>query len=589
MLEIVSNRGSFSLAPEYKADFEQSFSLADFEESRDLKSQSFTIPKNPENVALVEEFAPLDAPRQSNFSLEVELLLFGEVWSYGQLYFLDEDEDFYEVSFTGELSRLLNAIEDLNVREIDYLDPVITDMYFHAETILANPGNYDYVFAPVDLPSLEGDFWWPAQCNSVVFNANGSFNRYVEFWRHFDYEDFDPDRVKVANAGGPDLMYSVGEAFKFDGLFYQVTSNMFTGDTPNGNPGKVSQLTLGNVKRYNPMVPFFYVLKIFDRISSALGVKFSGSILQDSEIERLVFFNTVCLNSMEDNAPGTVLTGTAVRYANHLPDQTVRSLLIDFCTWFNLKMEYRVIDNTLTFTQREAVLNTPIHTELKKRVLKLETIYREKRTYNLAYSYRQEDVNLASAGWQETLNGVDGEKGSIDIVADYSTLPMRYGYNEVDPDWKEFPADSPIDESYYADYWRPVSSLGLNAEVPKQWLFFRGFHEYEYPPAGASNVPEIPLVSSNLDYVNSNGVDSYTCYWQGTGGLYAVWWSKYLYALSLGKVLRAFVLFNGGSWNVASLKERQLLFEYVCIIEKLKLSAGRNTHEIVAELEVLKL
>lgn len=583
MLEIVSSKGRFSLPPNYKAEFEHSFNLHDFEASRDLKSRSFKIPKNKEVLLIVEAFTPVDSTRDSAFSVDVELLLFGNVWSYGQLYFIDEGADFFEVGFTGELSKLLTEIEDKELQDFEWPDPNPTDIYSHAKTILANPNNYDYVFAPVDLPSLEGDFWWPAQINSVVFNADGTLDRYVEFWRHFDFEEFSDSKT-----------YAFGEIMLFDGEYYRVTeaAGTNTGDSPTSAASKwvkVTSVTEANLKRYNPMVPFFYVFKIMELLSEKLQVKFSGDIFSDEELSRLVFFNTVCLNQMTENVPGTVTSSTFIRYAKHLPQMTVRKLLIEFCKWFNQRMDYFPIDNTLRFTLRDKALDSPIQDDLRYKVLRVETIFNEKRTYNLRYAYLQEDVNLASSGWQETLNGVDGETGSTDLVAEFSTLPMRYGYNEVDADWREFPGDTRMKDNYFADYWRPVSSLGLNADVPKQWLFFRGFHEYEYPPAGATTVPEIPLVSSNLDYVNLSGKDGYTAYWQGTGGLYATWWKRYLYALSLGRVLRVYALISGSSWNVQQLMDRQALWEYVCLIEKVELRTGADDHEVVAELQVLKL
>jgi len=572
MLEIVSSKGALELSPSEEIAWEEIFHVIN--QNADLKSWRFNLPKSPGNYQLLASFINIDTRRISEVSLEVEVLLFGQEWSRGPLLFLDENESAWEVSFAGKMGYLLQKLSNLKLRDITYPDANPVDAYDHALSANNNL-NSDYVFAPVDLPSLQGDVWWPAQINSVVVTDNGDLDRFVEFWRHFEASDWSESTE-----------YSELDAVRFNKNYYDALTGTLAKESPDTHPAKWQQIFLGPIKRYNPMVPFLKVFKILGHIASAKGFSLSGSIMENEELQQLIFFNTVCLNTIEENVPGTVLPNTPIEYARHIPDMEIVDLLRQVALLFNQRLDYSNNDNTLRFIPRSESLKAPIHHNLRDKVLRIEVIHRMKRTFNLQYNYKRSDLELASSSWTGTLEGIDAETGSETLSATFSTLPMRYGFNEVDPAWKEYPADSRMDANYPGLWWRPVSSLGLNGDVPQQFLLWRKFHYYL---AGSwDNDPELPQVSSDLSFNNFEGY-SQTLLWKGTGGLYELWWKEYLYTLSLAKVLRIFFLLDGQSWNRSQLLERQSLREWICLLETVKLSIKDGNRAVIGEAQVLKL
>tara|TARA_R110002096_G_scaffold129211_1_gene277880 strand:+ start:663 stop:2381 length:1719 start_codon:yes stop_codon:yes gene_type:complete len=572
MLEIVSNKGALELSPNESIDWEEVFHL--ISDNADLKSWRFNLPKTAHNTLIISSFIDLDARRLEEVSIAVEVILFGQEWSRGPLLFIDESDTSWEVSFAGKMGYLLEKISNLKLHDFSYPIPNPVDIYTHAVSA-NNDANSDYIFAPVDLPGLQGDVWWPAQINSVVVDSNGDFDRFVEFWRHFEADDWSRDTE-----------YVTFDVVRFNKNYYQALSGTATGESPTTHPAKWDQLFLGPILKYNAMVPFIKVFKILNTIATAQGFSLSGSLIENEELQELVFFNTVPLNSLVNNELGTVITNTQIIYQRHIPNIEVTTLLREIALLFNQRIDYSDVDNTLRFVPRSDSLNSPINNNLRNKVVKIETIHREKRTYNLGYSFNQSDVELATSTWDGSLEGIEAEKGSSDISSSFSTLPMRYGFNEVDPNWKEYPTDSPMDQSYPALWWRPVSSMAINADVPLQFLLWRGNHVYTTGPW--VNDPELPQVSSDLNF-NSLGSYSQTLLWRGTGGLYETYYKEYLYTLSLAKVLRLYFILDGQSWNRNELLQRQSFRDWVCLLELVKITLKRDSQRVIAEAQVIKL
>jgi hypothetical protein len=572
MLEIVSSKGALELAPNEEIAWEEIFHVIN--QNADLKSWRFNLPKSAKNKAQLASFIDIDAKRRAEISLEIEVLLFGQEWSRGPLFFLDENESAWEVSFAGKMGYLLLKLSDLSLQKFTYPDANPVDIYDHALTVNSQV-NSDYVFAPLDLPSLQGEVWWPAQINSVVVNDNGDLDRFVEFWRHFEEDDWSDT-----------TQYNELDRVRFNKFYYEALTGTLARESPDTHPAKWQQITQGPIKRYNPMVPFLKVFKILQHIATEKGFSLSGELMENAEIQQLVFFNTVCLNTMEENVPGTVLPNTIIEYKRHIPDIEVVALLREIALLFNQRIDYSNNDNTLRFIPRSASLKSPIGHSLRDKVIRMEVIHREKRTYHLKYGYLQSDAELASSTWTGSLEGIESELGSETLNSSFSTLAMRYGFNEVDPAWREYPGDSRMDANYPGFWWRPASSLTLNADVPQQFLLWRKFHYYL---AGSwDNDPELPQVSSDLSFSNFEGYNQ-TLLWKGSGGLYEVHWEEFLYTLSLAKVLRVFFLLDGQSWNRSQLLGRQSLREWICLLETVKLNIKQDDQSIIAEAQVLKM
>ena len=571
MLEIVSSKGNLELDPNEKIAWEEIFHVVN--QSADLKSWRFNLPKSAKNRLKLASFIDLDSRRRPEVSLDVQVLLFGQEWSRGPLLFLDENEGAWEVSFAGEMGYLLQKLDNLTLHQFNYPDPVVVDVYDHAMNVNDQP-NSDYVFAPVDLPGLQGDVWWPAQINSVVVDANGNLDRFPEFWRHFEADDWSETTE-----------YSQYDLVRFNKNYFEALTGTLAKESPASHPAKWQQMFLGPIKRYNPMVPFIKVFKVLEHIAASKDFSLSGELMENEELQQMVFFNTVCLNTMDENVPGTIITNTRIEYKRHIPEIEVAELLREVALWFNQRLEFSNNDNTLRFIPRADSLKSPVSNKLRDQVIRMEVIHREKRTFHLRYDYNQSDAEQASPTWNGSLEGIDSEQGSETLTSSFSTLAMRFGFNEVDPNWREYPSDNPMDINYPGLWWRPVSSMSLNAAVPKQFLLWRRFHYYLGGPW--VNDPELPQVSSDLSFNNTEGFHQ-TLLWKGAGGLYETYWKEFLYTLSLAKVLRVYFLLDGQSWNRSHLLNRQSLRDWVCLLETVKLDIKDQHSAVIAEAIVVK-
>jgi|GEM_PF-2830673 len=574
MLRIVSSKGELFPSEQQSLDWKELFHV--LTSNSDLKSWTFSLPKHARNLAVLRDFILLDSPRLKDVSIDVSIELFGREWSRGPLWFIDENPEEYRVSFAGRLGAFVKQIEGKNIRDFSYSDPVISDMYDHAATILNAPGNYDYVFAPVELPSIGAKVWHPAQLNSVLVDQNGDFDRYADTFTVFDAEPYDST-----------LYYYPGDNVSFNGNFYSATRFVEPNEGPVSTPGKWEFIILQNNIWYVPVVPFFYVLNILETVFDQLGINLKGEIFSNGEIRKLLFFNVTTLNDEDDEGLITVAANTQIIYANHIPDVTVKDLVRELATWFNQRLDFSVNDNSLTMVHRTEVFTNSISSALENRLIRIEVQHKEKRTYNLSSEYNPEDFKTLVLGWNGSLEGVDGEEGSEDISSSFGSLPMVYGFREVNPSWVQYAGDPPLSDKYPGYMWRPASPLNLNDDVPKQFLFWRGLHIYTGGTWG--NDPELPQVSSDFNFNIPGSSFQYTTLWKGAGGLYQKWWKPYLDPLSLAKVVKLYIIMNQASFDRESLLKRQFIDNRVYLLEEGKYTVKSGEHEAVAEIVALKL
>lgn len=154
MLEIKSSKGSFELKPGTKVPFVQDFNLHEFETVKDVKTWNWSLPKTPHNIELLGWFGFANSPKQDDF-IQVDVYVFGQLWRSGPLYLLDDDEDNYDVSFAGEMGALLNLIFGKSLRDFNYPDIPVIDMYQYAKFTVNDPiGDHPLVFAPLICPLL---------------------------------------------------------------------------------------------------------------------------------------------------------------------------------------------------------------------------------------------------------------------------------------------------------------------------------------------------------------------------------------------------------------------------------------------------
>lgn len=575
MLEIESEKGFLELDESVVVDFESSYNLYDLRVADETFSWRFKLMKSPKNWQTLN-WMWLPESSLVNQSINVRILIFGQVWKTGPLYFLQEDDDNWDVSFTGESGGILQKMSGKSLKDISWPQTSVVDIYSHAEDTVDDPiGTHDYVFAPVDLPQLGQVEWYPAQINSVVVDSNGDFDQYPQYWRTFEVDEYSPTRVAVPNTT---IGYLSGEYVRFAGKYYIANQNVTIGSSndPSNNPSVWDETTLGNVFQYNPMVPFFYVVNLLELIADDLGFELKGNVLQDEEIRRLVLFNTQCLNGFVGDQLNIVPANVEIDYSRHLPDMGVIDLIKEFALFFNLQVSIEDNGNTLVFNKRNNFLLRSPQTILRHQTLKMYQQFRETRGYNLSQDYLDDDLVLAHDTWTGTLEGLIFSGNNTDVRLKFSTLPMTTGFGTVDLSNEWFPGDM----------WRPISSLELNDTVPRQFLFFRGKHRYENGPVSWSNDPEIPIVTSDLSYTPVvGGLDQYSLLVQGSGGIYQTWWKPIMDSLNSLRVFKAYVLIKSDQFGQLNFRQRQALWQYVGLIEKMKLSIGPATREIIAEVQ----
>ncbi len=588
MLEIVSSKGPLDLAAGTRIEFEEHFGISDYERASDLKSWRFKLPKTLANWQSLEFKMIPDAYTKEQF-VTVSIYLFGTLWKKGPLYFLDEDPAHWDVSFTGELGILLSLIENKKLTDFSLPTMTIVDMYSHALDTINDPqGDHAHVFAPVDLPSLGGDVWWPAQINSVVVDSDGDLDQFPVFWTHFEADEYDANRVAIPSTS---IGYLSGEWVKFEGKFYKANQNVNSGsgNSPGGNPSAWDLQNIGNIKRYNPLVPMVFVKDLLDHICGELGISIGGQIFEDEEISRLVLFNTLALNPLINDEPGEVLANTTIDYRNHVPDITLRSFLVELAMLFNQQINYSDKQGLIVFKARTTKISSYAQDGLQWKVTQIQSLFKEERRFGLTMTVNSQDMAYADENWTGNFQNYVPNTKHQQINLGIGTLPMRYGFTEVDLNHTAYPGDDDNDW-FPGEMWRPVSSLSLNDKVPLQLLFYRGKSLYQNGPPAWSNVPEIPQLASDLSYVPQSGpLDQYTLLITGVNGLYEVWWKKWLYALSLARVLRVRALMDADTFASLSLDNRQKITEFVCLAEKMKLKIGAMDDTAKVELQMVKL
>jgi len=286
----------------------------------------------------------------------------------------------------------------------------------------------------------------------------------------------------------------------------------------------------------------------------------------DQEFERLVFFNTQCLNTLVDDIPqGAPVDEIDIK--NHVPKIKATELLIALCQLFNQIIEYDDSNSTVLFISRKKLGSAPLVNDFRYKVSSKRILYKERRLFSLRYDYNQEDLDVAKYfGSLSDLTGINEGAKSTEINVKFNTLPtLDYGV---------------INDTV------AVSSLELNAENPFQFLFYRNFKIASQVSLPAA--PEVPYVSCDLNYSPAPGytLDSYELTWKGSNGLHEIWWKDYLSNLKMGKVFSVDLILKAKDLLNFDSKKRQSLGESVVIFEELKTTIKGN--QLKVEGQVLR-
>lgn len=503
-IQLADGSGRLDLFQNETVKFVLQYNLFDFEYAKGSKSWRFKLPKTTQNLRLINHIDDLFVTTDFYESISVNVVVLGSLWKTGLLYFLEEHDNYFDVHFSGEMGLLKLILKDLKLTDIDYpIQTGIADIYDHASDALTGGySSFDYVFTNVALPKRRNS------ANTMYIGINGYDLDVNKYWLGFK-------------------------------------------ETQTGFPNHA-----------NAMVPFPYVFNVLGYIAEELGIKISGDVFQIEELKNLVFFNTITLNSIDDQGLPENNYPSEINIQNHLPEIKISEFLLEFAKLFNQVVSYDERTSTLTFYHRQSLLSSIPVDDLKEKAFKENLIFKERRTFNLGYQYKEEDVRIYQDEGidQKILEGVDGPDNSEDVYSMISTLPT----------WVEV---------------TPVSSLELNAEVPLQFLIYRGFVQNP----GTNLDRQYPTSTSDLTYTpyTGNSLDQYSLLWSGAGNLYDTWWKDFISALSLGRVIKISLLLSIADILKFNPTYIYSVMHYVCLFEELNLTFKEG--KVIAEGKALKL
>lgn len=502
-IELSDGSGKLDVLQDEKVSFQNIYNMLTFDKVNGEKSWNFKLRKTANNKRKLK-WISVPESRTNIESIEVNLILNANLWRTGLLYFLDDGDTYIEVHYAGGVGFLKTLFGETHLNEIPY--PIvsgITNIYDHASTVVqSNYLSHDYVFTQVSLPNRR------ESSNSMFTAINGYEVDVNTNWLGFK-------------------------------------------ETINGFPNHA-----------NAMVPFPYVINVLFHIANYFGLKLSGDFFTDSELRRLVFFNTITLNEIDSDGLPTENYPTEINIQNHLPKITIRAFFTEIAKLFNQRLSFSKNESTLYFKSRNDLLNEPPVIDYRYKVKSARLKHGERRTYNLGYDYIKEDVTIYQDQGidPKILEGVNSGSNSKDIDCAISTIPTWFKIT-------------------------PISSLKLNDEIPLQLLFFRGFVQNP----GINLDRQIPASTSDLTYEPylSGPKDNYSLLWQGEGGLYPTWWETFLSTISLGRVLRISLLMNALDIHRFHPERLYALKDYICLFETLEFTSKEG--KLLTEATVLKL
>jgi hypothetical protein len=109
-----------------------------------------------------------------------------------------------------------------------------------------------------------------------------------------------------------------------------ANASFYGTNTQAGYNGKMNDWSGGGINA-NARVPMFFLAYVFERIGELCNFTFSGSFFDSDVFKRAVVYNTYSLDDV-----------STIIYENHLPDLTVRELILELRKLFNLSIFFDV-------------------------------------------------------------------------------------------------------------------------------------------------------------------------------------------------------------------------------------------------------
>lgn len=504
-IQLADGSGYLDLYPSETIEFSNPLNIHDFEHIEGSKSWRFKLPKTGSNMRLTGWANLAFVQQKFEHKIRINVSLNGALWKTGFLYFLEEQSQYWDVHFAGEVGLLKELIQDKDLRDFT-LETItgISNMQTHAKATVDHGNSvYNYIFCEMFAPN--GGVPHTRRINKSTYSAGGS-------WLGFD-------------------------------------------DMEGGY--------------YIPMVPFPYVKSVLQLIADELQIKFAGDLWKDEEFARLVFVNTFCLNEADEDGLPVGAPGDTIDLRNHVPKVPLSELIKEISILFNQLVIYDDVSSTITFYHRLSILNGKPNLGLRNKVSDIRQQYSERRTYSLSYEYNPNDEDRINSNSKigVDMSGINNGPDSEKVVSTFSTIPSHY----------------------FNDYFHlPMTTLELNAEAPKAFLFYRGFNSvYNDDPVDPFYFKQ-PVLTCDLNYVPDTGytLDSYSLLWKGDGGLYSVWWESFLQKMSLARVLKLQVLLSAADLVEFDTKQVYVLANFTGIFENL--NARIKGNRLIVEGQYLK-
>jgi hypothetical protein len=153
-------------------------------------------------------------------------------------------------------------------------------------------------------------------------------------------------------------------------VFFTVNNPDFYGDKNPDYGGVINQLSAGvlatnsTTNQYN-VVPFPYLLFVLEKVFQQLGYRgIEGAWTEEEPIKRVVLFNTYDLAKMDT---GVNVYADTITYANHMPNVSVGSFLIDVAITFGITYIVNPVTKKVEIKRLKDWLSNPAYLNLNGR------------------------------------------------------------------------------------------------------------------------------------------------------------------------------------------------------------------------------
>jgi len=282
------------------------------------------------------------------------------------------------------------------------------------------------------------------------------------------------------------------------------------------------------VTNEHALVPMVYLWHVLQQLFALNNLKLSGDVFEDTELQSLVFYNQRALD-WDELVRGTAevlndninVYDSQVTYAQHIPDITVRDLLIGLRVNFNVGLFFSTITRELELVSARAVLGSATVRDLGPYLAQFPELtidYPEGVTYQGTPDANDKFEQALAVTEKLIGNGLDK------VISPFGTLSMAA---------VTLP---PVAPTSWVPFMPTALHLGSSEEYElgsnpftARLLFYRG--------KGVIDIDSNPWPLGQADATDGYATDtgSYSLHWDDGKGLYAIWWADWYRMLQQGR------------------------------------------------------